>query len=70
MVCTRNIRYILGIQDLASLEAVREETANDSEKEREMELMRREETNLKTGGRKDQRKHLEPTLTWIQDDKR
>lgn len=52
------------------MEAARDEAANDMEKEREMEIMRREETNLKNGGRKDQRKHLEPTLTWIQDEKR
>ena len=47
------------------MEAAREEhEEREAEKERIEEQRRREEEEHKNKGRKDNRKHLEPTLTW------
>lgn len=53
------------------MDAAREEAAEkEMEREKELERQRKEDAENKKANQKNQRKHLEPTLTWIQDDKR
>lgn len=48
------------------VEAARDVTADrEAERERQEEQRRRDEEDQKNKGKRDNRKHLEPTLTWI-----
>lgn len=51
------------------VEVTKEDGHDDADKDRELEKRRREEEEHKNKGRKDNKKHLEPTLTWIADEK-
>ena len=66
-VCTLFHKF----QDLSITDASKDDSRDkEAEKERELEQRRREDEDLRAKGRKDNRKHLEPTLTWIADDKK
>ena len=48
----------------------RKDDSRDAEREKELEQQRREDEDQRNKTRKDNKKHLEPTLTWIAEDKK